>query len=210
MSFIAITYGYNLYSVFNIDCTTLPLIDNIVKVCISNIRTTLPMKQVLVQNELSQLISDEDAAKKQNSKLEVDKQKEEERLEEQRKLKEIESKIPEKGKKKETVISKQKPTAKKSLETNLLQIINDEIAKNINLINSVNDKRDKYDKKLKQLKDIIVYYENLDESKLKIDLIDLNLGSRIEIETKENEYANTYLVDKQCYELVFQRISKFY
>lgn len=210
MSFVAITYGYNLYSVFNIDCTTLPLIDNIIKICISNIRTTLPLKQVLLQNELAQLISDEDNAKKQNSKLEIEKQKEEERLEEQRKLKEIESKIPEKGKKKETIVTKQKPTSKKIQETNLLQIINDEIAKNINLINSVNDKRDKYDKKLKQLKEIIVYYENLDESKLKIDLIDLNLGSRIEIESKENEYANTYLVDKQCYDLVFQKISKYY
>ena len=142
--------------------------------------------------------------------ISVHKQKEEERLEEQRKLKEIESKIPDKNKKKETVLAKSKPNAKKTQETNLIQIINDEIVKNINLINSVNEKKDKYDKKLKQLKELIVYYDNLDESKLKIDLVDLNVGNRIEIDLKENDYANTYLVDKQCYDLVFQKISKYF
>ncbi len=64
----------------------------------------------------------------------------------------------------------------------MIQIINDEIVKNINLINSVNDKKDKYDKKLKQLKEMIVCCDNLDESKLIIDLIDLNTGNRIEID----------------------------
>ena len=77
MSFIVITYGYNLYSIFNIESTTLPLIDNIIKSVFSNIRSTLSQKKEVFQGELQVLTNEEESLKKQITKLEQDKVKEE-------------------------------------------------------------------------------------------------------------------------------------
>lgn len=202
MSFIVITYGYNLYSIFNIESTTLPLIDNIIKSVFSNIRSTLSQKKEVFQVELQVLTNEEESLKKQITKLEQDKVKEEEKQEEIRRQKEIEAKKDLKG--------KSKPVAKQGNTTkgNTVQLLIDEIQKLIKSSQMVSENKEKYNKKLKQVNSTISSYESIDESKIKFDLVDLAKGVKVEIDKKDNIEAKEYLEDKECYEMVIEKANE--
>lgn len=205
MSFIAVTYGYNQYSIFNINCTTLPLIDNIIKACLASIRAFFPQRKDVLANEISVLNTEEDSLNKLIAKLEFDRQKEEDRQEEARKLAEAELKKSQdpKAKKKEPA----KPQPKGKNDTNAIQYFNDEITKHKASISTISQNRSKYEKKIVLLKDLLTQFNEMNETKMQIDLLD-STGQRVELETKDNSYANTYLIEKQCYELVVSKISK--
>lgn len=202
MSFIVITYGYNLYSIFNIESTTLPLIDNIIKSVFSNIRSTLSQKKEVFQVELQVLTNEEESLKKQITKLEQDKVKEEEKQEEIRRQKEIEAKKDLKGKSKP--VTKQGNTTK----GNTVQLLIDEIQKLIKSSQMVSENKEKYNKKLKQVNSTISSYESIDESKIKFDLVDLAKGVKVEIDKKDNIEAKEYLEDKECYEMVIEKANE--
>lgn len=201
MSFIVITYGYNLYSIFNIESTTLPLIDNIIKSVFSNIRSTLSQKKEVFQGELQVLTNEEESLKKQITKLEQDKVKEEEKQEEIRRQKEIEAKKDLKG--------KSKPVAKQgnTVKGNTVQLLIDEIQKLIKSSQVVSENKEKYNKKLKQVNSTISTYDSIDETKIKFDLVDLAKGVRVEIDKKDNIEAKEYLEDKECYEMVIEKVN---
>lgn len=201
MSFIVITYGYNLYSIFNIESTTLPLIDNIIKSVFSNIRSTLSQKKEVFQGELQVLTNEEESLKKQITKLEQDKVKEEEKQEEIRRQKEIEAKKDLKG--------KSKPLAKQgnTVKGNTVQLLIDEIQKLIKSSQVVSENKEKYNKKLKQVNSTISTYDSIDETKIKFDLVDLAKGVRVEIDKKDNIEAKEYLEDKECYEMVIEKVN---
>jgi hypothetical protein len=80
MSFIAITYGYNQYSIFNTNTTTLPLIDTIRSTCLSEINNFIEYRKSYLTKELSKLESEITSIKKDLNNLEKDKQREEERI----------------------------------------------------------------------------------------------------------------------------------
>ena len=76
MSFIAVTYGYNQYSIFNTNTPTQPLIDIIVSTCLSSINASIEDKIHTFTNDIKQLLVDIETLKKNIT----DKQKEEEAL----------------------------------------------------------------------------------------------------------------------------------
>ncbi len=65
MSFIAITYGYNMFSIFNTTTTTLPLIDNIKVICFDDLISALIKKQDSLNKEINLLKNDDENYKKQ-------------------------------------------------------------------------------------------------------------------------------------------------
>jgi predicted nucleic acid-binding Zn-ribbon protein len=93
MSFVAITYGYNQYSIFNTNTTTQPLIDSIATTCLNEINTSVENKKASLSKEITRLDSETHGMKKEFNNLEKEKQKEEERVMEM--SKQIES--PKKG-----------------------------------------------------------------------------------------------------------------
>lgn len=208
MSFIAITYGYNMYSIFNIHSTTLPLIDNIVKICMSSLRQNLYVKKEMLQGELNMLNAEEDNIKKQIYTLESDKAKEEMRQEELKKMNEqIDLKKTDRSGRKPIPKTTVKGKGQKD-ESNMINILTEEVEKLNKNMTNITHSKEIYEKKIKQLKEQINIYENTDDSKLVIDLLDPS-GNRVEFETRDNTYADTYLLDKQCYELLVQKISKY-
>jgi hypothetical protein len=74
MSFIAVTYGYNQYSIFNTNTPTQPLIDIIVSTCLNSINASIEDKIHTFTNDIKQLLVDMETLKKTIT----DKQKEEE------------------------------------------------------------------------------------------------------------------------------------
>ncbi len=74
MSFIAVTYGYNQYSIFNTNTPTQPLIDTIISTCLNIINVSIEDRIHVLTNELKQLQVDMESLRKTIA----DRQKEEE------------------------------------------------------------------------------------------------------------------------------------
>ncbi len=100
MSFIAVTYGYNMFSIFNLNSSTQPLIDNIVINCFDDLISNLHKRLDLHAKEIENLNQEETNLRKQITKLEEDKVKEEAKIEEQKRIEEEQRKKDEKDKKK--------------------------------------------------------------------------------------------------------------
>ena len=88
MSFIAITYGYNKYSIFNTNVSTFPLLDNIISTCVDNILQLLNSKLPIWDDQINKYNLEEDQIKKTIKKLESDILKDDEKLSENSKTKE--------------------------------------------------------------------------------------------------------------------------
>ncbi len=73
MSFIAITYGYNQYSIFNTNVSTYPLLDNIVSTCLDDILNLLNSKLPVWEEQIHNYNNEEELIKKNIKKLETDK-----------------------------------------------------------------------------------------------------------------------------------------
>lgn len=210
MSFIAVTYGYNMYSIFNIDCNTQPLIDVATKTCLDSLRQKLPERIKILERELDLIKADEESLHKLLAKLANDKLKEEERLEEVKKqeFSPDATKDSKKAFSKESrKIIKGKGKGFSNSSDNALQNIITEIEKAKNTLLTLKKNRDVYDDKKESLQVNLEFYKNLDETKIKIDFIDPN-GNRVDLESKENSYVSTYLKDKDCYELALLNTSK--
>ena len=65
MSFIAITYGYNMFSIFNTTTTTLPLIDNIKVICFDDLMSSLSRRLESLNKETATIKNDDDVLRKQ-------------------------------------------------------------------------------------------------------------------------------------------------
>ncbi len=70
MSFIAITYGYNQYAIFNTNVSTFPLLDNIVSTCVDDILHLLNAKLPIWDEQINNFNTEEDQYKKTIKKLE--------------------------------------------------------------------------------------------------------------------------------------------
>ncbi len=73
MSFIAITYGYNQYSIFNTNVATNPLLDNILSTCLDDMINLLTSKLPQWEEQINNYNNEEDQIKKSTKKLETDK-----------------------------------------------------------------------------------------------------------------------------------------
>ena len=121
MSFIAVTYGYNQFSIFNTNTSTQTLVDNIKHVTLNQIIATLSQKDSELRKTIDSSSSEEENLKKtikaveQELKIEEDKE-----LEMKRQQEELEKKAAETQKKKEKDKkgSKQKAQPKKTIKGN--------------------------------------------------------------------------------------------
>ena len=219
MSFIAITYGYNQYSIFNTNVSTLPLIDNIISICLDEMTNLLNGRLTNLNKELEVYSLDEDNFKKSIKKLETDKIKEEEKLAEAAKINEVAlnkeketNKKPAGGGNKPNTNNPKNPPGNNNLKNqpvsesnSLLNSILEEM-KNLDAkLNYILNNKDKYLNKKKFLVEYLEKFKSFDKSTLKIDLVDVN-GEKINIVTRGDVYASTYLQDRQVYELnrIFQ------
>jgi hypothetical protein len=191
MSFIAITYGYNQFSIFNTNTSTLSLIDNIISICLDDINTLLEYRHKTLNKEIDVYLNDEENIKKEIKRLEANKQKEEEKNAEGNKQSDI--KDPKKGK-----IQTKQPN--KNENVNPITLIENELKSYEQKLQLSYATKEKYINKKDMLKEVLLKYSKIDRISLKIDLIDIN-GDRVNIGSKGDQYANLFLNDKQCYEL---------
>lgn len=91
MSFIAITYGYNQYSIFNTNVSTFPLLDNIVTTCVDDMLQLLNSKLPIWEEQINNYNQEEDQLKKSIKKLETDKLKDDDKTPENTRPKETSS-----------------------------------------------------------------------------------------------------------------------
>jgi hypothetical protein len=91
MSFIAITYGYNQYSIFNTNVSTFPLLDNIVTTCVDDMLQLLNSKLPIWEEQINNYNQEEDQLKKSIKKLETDKLKDDDKTTENTRPKETSS-----------------------------------------------------------------------------------------------------------------------
>jgi hypothetical protein len=93
MTFIALTYGYNQYSIFNTNVSTNPLLDNILTTCIDDMVHLLNAKLPIWEEQINNYNQEIDQIKKNMKKLESDKLKDDEKIpQESNKQKDMNSK----------------------------------------------------------------------------------------------------------------------
>lgn len=88
MTFIAITYGYNQYSIFNTSVSTFPLLDNIVTTCLDDIVNLLHSKVPILDEQINSYNLEEELLKKNIKKSETDKTNNDEKNMDNSKIKE--------------------------------------------------------------------------------------------------------------------------
>ena len=201
MSFIAITYGYNQFQIFNTNTSTLSLIDNILTICLDDIIVLLELRQKNLTKEIEQFSIDEELYRKEMKRLEVNKQKEEEKLADSQKAADLAAKNNN-NKSASGTKPPTKPMIKNPIETNnspINSIIED--LKNFDQkLQNLSVNKEKYKNKKENLLEILTKFNSIDRHLLKIDLVDVN-GDRVFFNMKGDLYANQYLQDRQCYEL---------
>jgi hypothetical protein len=184
--------------------SSFPLIDNIIATCLEESISCLDVRFKSLTKELEDYSLEEDTLRKSIKKLESDRQREEEKIAaDQQKTNEPSAKDG----KKLGVKNTPKPAANaKSVITNEgvnpIHVILEEIKSFDNKLQQLVANKDKMVSKKKMLVEFKEKYDafNLEKKKLKIDLVDVN-GDRLNIHTKGDAYANSYLIDRQCYEL---------
>lgn len=202
MSFIAITYGYNQYSIFNTNTSTQPLIDNIITICMDEILSLLQLRLNSLNKEIEIFNQDEDQLKSSIRKLESDKKNLEDRLAEAIKAAEAALKETTTKTGKNTKINS-KSKINTQTHTDLQVPLNttiEEIKQTDIKLQTTQENKDKTLMKRKLLIENLERYKNFDRVALLIDLVDGN-GEKININSKGDLYANQYLNDRQCYEI---------
>jgi hypothetical protein len=192
MSFIAVTYGYNQFSIFNTSVTTLSLIDNIISISLDEISQMLENRSKTIKQEIESYNIELDLISKKLKVLEADKIKEEE----------LQKNLGQSSKdKKNAQNSSSKQNKNIQIEfNNPLMIITDELKNNETKRQNTLTFIEKMNSKLSMLIENKTKYEKIDRNELKIDLVD-GSGDRMNMNSNSEFYANTYLIDKQCYEL---------
>ena len=193
MNFIAITYGYNQFSIFNTNVSTQPLIDCIINTCFEDITAAIKKRMTSLEKEIDGFRTEEDQMKASQKVIETNIKTEEIVVTE--KQKEV-SNIQKETKKGAPV----KKAAVNSEISKLLYALKDEYHANELKLQALMTNRDKMKEKKKILTEQQEKYRLIDKTKLKIELVDIH-GDKVNINSKNDIYANQYLVDKQCYEL---------
>lgn len=213
MTFIAVTYGYNMFSIFNTNCNTQTLSDIIAKTCIDTLKIKIVDRiSYFKEKEIEMIKSDEDSLNKKLIKLNSDKILEEQKLEQEKLLHEQElakeKEIKDNKKKNASTVNVSNKKNKNDVnELSPLDQLIKEIEKTKASLNQHAINKEKYLTKIKSLEKLHSFYMNLDESKIKIDLLD-HSNNRIDLESKGNQIANIYLPNKDCFELVLLQPSK--
>ena len=207
MSFIAVTYGYNQFSIFNTNTSTQTLIDNIKNVCLSQIVSTLAVRDTNLQKEIDSSTTEEENIKKliksteQELKVEEDKANEAKRIQEEQEKKEAAAANKEKKKGKAPPPKKTKKVENET-ENKVIAGIKDNLARfQTNLQNLSTNKGILMDKR-KKLSEILPIFKKKQKNKMniKIDLVD-SKGDKVNIFTKADLNSKEYLVEKTVYEL---------
>lgn len=207
MSFIAVTYGYNQFSIFNTNTSTQTLIDNIKNVCLSQIVSTLAVRDTNLQKEIDSSTTEEENIKKliksteQELKVEEDKANEAKRIQEEQEKKEAAAANKAKKKGKAPPPKKTKKVENET-ENKVIAGIKDNLARfQTNLQNLSTNKGILMDKR-KKLSEIVPIFKKKQKNKMniKIDLVD-SKGDKVNIITKADLNSKEYLVEKTVYEL---------
>ena len=219
MSFICVTYGYNQYTIFNINTSTPTLIDNIKAIAFQNIEQKLKTRDIQIQKEIDGSVTEEENLKKaikateQELQIEEDKYQEAVRqLEAKRKKEEAEEKKraekQAKGKKKEEkkTQEKKKKSSKKDKEQEIdnkpILDLKEKITKMTNDLQLISTNKGIYIDKRKKLQEYLTIYKKKNKEKMgiKIDLVDIK-GEPLTIYNKGDGYASEFLADRAIYEL---------
>lgn len=198
MSFIAITYGHQQFSIFNTNVTTFPFIDNIISVCLEESLINIGGRHSSLTKEIEALINEEEKIKSLIKKLELDKL-EEEKLIEAKNNEANNQHLP--SPKKGRTTNKKQTTQKQNNSLVLNQIITD-IKTNEGKLNIVLSNKEKLQDKRRKLIDQEHSFKDLNDNKggLKIDLVDV-YGERVNINSRGDALAADYLINKACYAL---------
>ena len=207
MSFIAVTYGYNQFSIFNIRTSTQTLIDNIKSVCLTQIVSSLNMRDSSLQKEIEASQTEEENIKKliktteQDLKVEEDKELEERKKQEELEKKEAKnSKSQKKGGK--APPPKKSKKVENETENKVILGIRDQLSKLQNDLQNLTNNRNINTNKKKKLNEILPIFKKKYKNRvnMKIDLVD-SKGDKVNIGSKADLYSNEYLVEKTVYEL---------
>lgn len=193
MNFIAITYGYNQFSIFNTNVSTQPLIDCIINTCFEEITAAIKKRMSSLDKEIDGFRTEEDQMKASQKVIETNIKTEEIVVTEKQKEAINIQKETKKG------APVKKPAANSEINK-LLYALKDEYHANELKLQALVTNRDKMKEKKKILTEQQEKYRLIDKSKLKIELLDTT-GDKVNINSKNDIYANQYLVDRQCYEL---------
>lgn len=207
MYFIAVSYGYNQYSVFNTNTSTQTLIDNITQIALSEIVANLNSRDISLGKEIESFGVEEENIRKDIARLEQDKKKEEEKIAETKKL--IEEQIKKEAQEAKTVVkkgkgAKQKKVTKKidSPDNKVLNQIIDDIKNKQVALTERGSNKERYIDKRKKLAETLDKFVKMNKikSNIKIELVD-HKGDKVNINTKGQAYAMEYLEGQRCYEL---------
>ena len=206
MSFIAVTYGYNQFSIFNIKTSTQTLIDNIKSVCLSQIVSALNGRDSSLQKEIDASLTEEENIKKliktteQDLKVEEDKEMEEKKKQEEQEKKEAKNnKTQRKGK---APPPKKAKKVENETENKVILGIKEQLSKLQNDLQNLSNNRTINTNKKKKLNELLPIFKKKYKNRvnMKIDLVD-SKGDKVNISTKADLYSNEYLVEKTVYEL---------
>lgn len=215
MSFIAVTFGYNQFNIFNTDTSTATFIDKIKEVAIQSIINSLSKRDSNLTYEINESNTKEENLRKlikqreQELKTEVDRQAEAKKALEEQLKKEALAAQKQKGKKGKATPPDNKKKKKKNEEEGenklIVEMREDIDKKNAELQNLLTSKGIFADKK-KKLAEILTNYKKMKSTKgsgITIELMDAK-GDKVNIYNKIESNANEYLVDKTVYELMME------
>ena len=217
MSFIAVTYGYNQFSIFNTNASTQTLVDNIKHVTLNQIISTLSQKDSALHKTIDGASNEEENLKKtikaveQELKIEEDKE-----LEMKRQQEEIEKRAAEAQKKKEkdkkgTKQQQQQKKTKKGTTTAIEQdetenkviiALKEKLVSMQNELENIANNKSIFIMKRKKIAEILPEFKKKLKMKVNmiIDLVDAK-GDKVNINGKPDQIAKDYLNDRTVYEL---------
>ena len=217
MSFIAVTYGYNQFSIFNTNASTQTLVDNIKHVTLNQIISTLSQKDSALHKTIDSASNEEENLKKtikaveQELKIEEDKE-----LEMKRQQEEIEKRAAEAQKKKEKdkkgnkQQQQQKKTKKgtttaneqEETENKVIIALKEKLVSMQNELENIANNKSIFIMKRKKIAEILPEFKKKLKMKVNmiIDLVDAK-GDKVNINAKPDQIAKDYLNDRTVYEL---------
>jgi hypothetical protein len=201
MNFVAITYGYQKFAIFNTNVYSQCLIDCVIAKYMEDMNESVGLRKHNLQTEVKKLHNEEELIKTEIKNIETSIKLEESVLVE--KMKEVLTvggKESKRGTIKNTMIQKKISTS--SSDPSAINKLRDDYKAVLTKLENTTSRRAKMMDKLNVCNDYNTRLKDMEPNitTMKIDLVD-SYGERVNINTKYEMYANQYLQDRQCYEL---------
>ena len=213
MSFIAVTYGYNQFSIFNTNTSTATFIDKIKETSINCIIDALKKRDTHLIKELSDADSKEESIKKEISNKEKElKTQLDNQAEIKRSMEEIAKREAKEAKKKDNKKTKAPPVEKKKpkkneddIENKIIKDIRDTLEKYNTDLQNIAASKNAFTDKRKKLADLLTEYNKLNDNRINIviELLDTK-GDKVNLYNNIESLPKDFLADKTVYELMME------